>query len=133
MLVHELDETIGPEPGADLRAVPVAPAGAAVIDEIRHLAGGSSIVKEHVVAHPQDRGRLEDLVGRGQEPWGVPVLDMLGRRGALHRAGSGEYRDATADHRLRPGRRTVDERIARGRTRWAGRPASPLTVLGLTA
>ena len=108
------------------------------IDEIRHLTVGSSIVKEHLVAHPRDRGRLEELVGRGQELWGkVPVVDMLGRRETLFQAGLDKHRDAAGDYEIWPGRRivdtTVEERITQGLTWSAEMQASRMAYMGLGA
>ena len=106
------------------------------IDEIRHLTVGSSIVKEHLVRHPEDRGRLHDLIGRGQQLWQkVPVVEMLGRRETLFQAGLEQHADAAGDYEIWPGRRlvdtTVEERITQGLTWSAEMQAARMAYMGL--
>lgn len=89
------------------------------IDEIRHLTVGSNIVREHLIAHPEDKPRLGELIARGQQLWGsVPVLDMLARREHLFQQGLEQHADVVGDYEIWPGRRLVDttaqERIEQG-------------------
>lgn len=93
------------------------------IDEIRHLTVGSSIVRTHLLEHPEDTERLAELIRSGQELWGsVPVLDMLGRRETLFQQGLEEHAHVVGDYEIWPGRRlidtTIEERITKALT-WA--------------
>ena len=81
----------------------------AAIDEIRHLTVGSTIVRRHLLAHPEDRSRLGELIVRGQSLWGsVPVLDMLTRRETLFQEGLAQHAAVVGDYEIWPGRRLVD-------------------------
>jgi len=91
------------------------------IDEIRHLTVGSNIVRRYLLAHPEDKPRLNDLIARGQQLWvSVPVLDMLQRREELFQQGLEQHADVVGGYEIWPGRRlidtTVDERIQQGLT-----------------
>ena len=82
---------------------------AAGVDEIRHLTVGSSVVRQHLQAHPQDRPRLQDLISRGRQLWaGLPVLDVLLRRETLFQEGMQALADVVGDYEIWPGRRLVD-------------------------
>jgi len=106
------------------------------IDEIRHLTVGSSVVREHLLAHPEDRQRLGTLVQQGQELWAsVPVLDMLARREELFQRGLEEYAEVVGDYQVWDGRRLVDttpeERIGKA-LEWSTRmQQSRLAYMGL--
>jgi hypothetical protein len=79
------------------------------IDEIRHLTVGSTIVRRHVQAHPEEGARLRELIERGQQLWGtLPVLDVLHRREALFQAGLAEHAGTVGDYEVWPGRRLVE-------------------------
>src|SRR5437762_1852496 len=41
----------------------------ASIDEIRHLTVGSSIIREHLIRHPEYRPRLMDILRAGRKLW----------------------------------------------------------------
>ena len=82
---------------------------AAGIDEIRHLTVGSSVVKQHLEARPDDLPRLKALVERGRALWGgLPVLDVLLRRETLFQEGMQEHAAVLGDYEVWPGRRLVD-------------------------
>jgi len=107
------------------------------IDEIRHLTVGSSVVREHLRAHPDDADRLRDLVERGQELWGsIPVLDMLARRETLFQEGLRDHADVVGDYEIWPGRRlvdtTVEERIQQALGWSLGMQQSRLAYMGLS-
>jgi hypothetical protein len=110
---------------------------AAGIDEIRHLTVGSSIVRQHLVAHPEDRARLTALVERGRALWQeLPVLGVIQRREELFQEGLQAHRAVVGDYEIEPGRRLVDttpdDRIAMALT-WSGRlQDSRLAYMGLS-
>ncbi|QNP68955.1 VlmB-like protein [Streptomyces roseirectus] len=86
------------------------------IDEIRHLTVGSSIAREHLLARPEDRERLLELITHGRALWEkLPVTDMVLRRETLFQQGLDAHRDLVGDHEIWPGRRladtTVEERL----------------------
>lgn len=82
------------------------------IDEIRHLTVGSSVAREHLLAHPEDRPRLLELIGRGRSLWAeLPVADMVLRREALFQEGLEKHADLAGDYEIWPGRRLVDTTV----------------------
>jgi hypothetical protein len=106
------------------------------VDEIRHLSVGTSLIREHLVRHPDDHDRLRRLVARGQELWSaLPVLDLLAHRERLFQQGIEPIRHVIGDYQIWPGRRlidtTADERVIAA-AEWAGElQASRLAVMGL--
>lgn len=108
------------------------------IDEIRHLTVGSSIVREHLLAHPEDTGRLKELVDAGQQLWlKVPVVEMLQRREELFQQGIEIHGEVLGDYEIWPGRRladtTVAERIDQALTWSFEMQAERLVYMGLAA
>ena len=82
---------------------------AAGVDEIRHLTVGSSIVREHLLAHPGDRPRLLALVAEGRALWDeLPVIDVVYRREVLFQEGMTAMAEVVGDYEIWPGRRLVD-------------------------
>lgn len=82
---------------------------AAGIDEIRHLAVGTTIVRRHVQRHPEDLDRIRELVARGSELWSrLPVQELTWRREQLYQEGLEQHRDLVGDYELWPGRKLVD-------------------------
>jgi hypothetical protein len=82
---------------------------AAGVDEIRHLTVGSSIVKKHLEAHPEELARLKDLIERGRSMWGqLPVLDVILRREALFQEGMQALAHVVGDYEIWPGKRLID-------------------------
>ncbi len=109
---------------------------AAGIDEIRHLTVGSSVVKQHLAAHPEDLPRLQALIDRGRALWaGLPVLDVLLRRETLFQQGLEEHAAVVGDYELWPGRRLVDttpeERLLTAATWSQEMQESRLAYMGL--
>ncbi|HEX6358717.1 VlmB-like protein [Actinophytocola sp.] len=107
------------------------------IDEIRHLTVGSSIVRQHLLDHPEDKPRLAELIGLGQQMWGsVPVLDMLARREALFQQGLEAHADVVGDYEIWPGRRLVDttaqERMEQGLSWSMQMQQTRMAYMGLT-
>ncbi|GAB3461923.1 VlmB-like protein [Actinophytocola sediminis] len=93
------------------------------IDEIRHLTVGASIAREHLLAHPEDRERVRELITAGMHLWTVlPVHEMVLRREILFQRGLEEHADTVGDYEIWPGRRLIDttpeERLATA-DRWS--------------
>ncbi len=109
---------------------------AAGIDEIRHLSVGSTIVRRHLRAHPEEAGRLAELLERGTRLWErLPVAELTHRRELLYQQGMEQYGDLVGDYELWPGRRlldtTAEERMATA-AEWARRTQrSRLAYMGL--
>jgi len=96
----------------------------ACVDEIRHLAVGSWIVREHVRQHgTAEKERILALIEEGRARWeALPVVDMLLTREGRFQEGLDANRDAIGDAEIWPGRRlvdtTVEERVMKAGT-WA--------------
>lgn len=81
----------------------------AVIDEIRHLAVGSSIVREHLIAHPESREHVMSVIHRGRELWSqISDREFVMNRERLYQEGITPLRGLLSDHELFPGCRLVD-------------------------
>lgn len=89
----------------------------ACVDEIRHLAVGSWIVRDYLLRHPEEKGKALELVEEGRRKWeSLPVAEVLYEREQLFQEGLEQHRDAIGpDYELAPGRplvdTTVDERV----------------------
>jgi hypothetical protein len=94
----------------------------ACVDEIRHLAVGSWIVREHVRRHGKsEQERILALLEEGRAQWeSVPVVDMLLLREQRFQEGIEPHHDAIGDAEIWPGRRlvdtTVEERVMKAAT-----------------
>ncbi|MEV6650779.1 VlmB-like protein [Streptomyces sp. NPDC051219] len=106
------------------------------IDEIRHLTVGSSIIREHLLKHPEDKPRLLELMAEGYALWGtLPTSEQLLRRERLFQQGIEEHGHLLGDYEAWPGRRlkdtTAEERMATGQE-WAERmQRTRLAYMGL--
>ncbi len=82
------------------------------IDEIRHLCVGSNIVRRHLQAHPEDKARLLEWVGKGMALWQeLPIKDVIIQREALFQEGLQSVKDILGDYELVPGIRLIDTSI----------------------
>ena len=86
------------------------------IDEIRHLAVGSSIARDHLIRHPEQKPAVLDLIQRGVALWSrLPVKEQLIRRESLFQEGHASPAGRIGDYEIWPGRRladtTVEERL----------------------
>ncbi|GGV28892.1 VlmB-like protein [Streptomyces griseoflavus] len=96
---------------------PLDPAAALVerganMDEIRHLAVGSSIVRQYLTDRPRERGRLLEIMREGRRLWeGLPMAEVLFRRESLFQEGLAEYGRLVGDYEIWPGRRLIDTGI----------------------
>ncbi|WP_327665721.1 VlmB-like protein [Streptomyces sp. NBC_00498] len=79
------------------------------IDEIRHLTVGSTIVRDHLRAHPHDKARLLELIREGYALWDkLPTTEVLARREELFQQGIERHADLLGDYEIWPGRRLAD-------------------------
>ncbi|MFJ3880984.1 VlmB-like protein [Streptomyces sp. NPDC090077] len=96
---------------------PLDPAAALVerganMDEIRHLAVGSSVVRRYLTEHPGQRPRLLEIVTEGRRLWEkLPMQEVLFRRESLFQEGLAEHAALIGDYEVWPGRRLVDTGI----------------------
>jgi hypothetical protein len=81
----------------------------AAIDEIRHLAVGSSIVREHLLKHPEDREHILGVLRRGRELWGeINDREFVMHREELFQEGMLQHQELLTDFELFPGCRMLD-------------------------
>lgn len=81
----------------------------AEIDEIRHLTVGSSYVRDHLVAHPEQRGHVLDVLRRGRKLWDeLSDREFVMQRERLFQEGLAPHAELLRDHELYPGRRMID-------------------------
>ncbi|MEU1013422.1 VlmB-like protein [Streptomyces sp. NPDC005890] len=79
------------------------------MDEIRHLAVGSAVVRQHLTERPEARAGLLDLVREGRRLWEeLPMAQVLHRRESLFQEGLAEHGHLLGDYEIWPGRRLVD-------------------------
>ncbi|HZV75451.1 MAG TPA: hypothetical protein VFF79_17205 [Conexibacter sp.] len=85
----------------------------ACVDEIRHLAVGSWIVRDHVRRHgSEEKDRILRLLDAGRAMWeSLPVAEVLFEREQLFQEGMEEHRDAIGSYEICPGRRLVDTTV----------------------
>ncbi|MET9489810.1 hypothetical protein [Nocardia sp. NPDC006630] len=81
----------------------------ASIDEIRHLAVGSEVVRDFLAVHPQHRGAALEVLDTGLTLWkALPMSGVLLHRELLFQQGLTEFADVVGDYEIWPGRRLVD-------------------------
>lgn len=81
----------------------------AAIDEIRHLTVGSSIIREHLIAHPEYRPRLLEILAEGERLWdAVPDRKYVMHREELFQEGMRQHAELVGDYEVWPGRRMLD-------------------------
>jgi hypothetical protein len=81
----------------------------ATIDEIRHLTVGSSIIREHLLRHPEYRPRLMEILRAGRRLWDeVPDRKYVIRREELFQEGMRQHAELVGDYEIWPGRRMID-------------------------
>jgi hypothetical protein len=81
----------------------------ASIDEIRHLTVGSSILRDHLAAHPDYRPRLVEILAAGRQLWDrVPDRRYVVAREELFQTGMQELADLVGDYEIWPGTRLLD-------------------------
>jgi hypothetical protein len=81
----------------------------AAIDEIRHLTVGSSVVREHLIRHPEYRSRLMEILKAGRRLWDdLPSRTYVLRREELFQEGMAEHVALLDGYEVFPGRRLLD-------------------------
>ncbi len=79
------------------------------IDEIRHLTVGSAVVRQHLLAHPEEKGRVLDIITRGRQLWAdLPTEDIILRRENDFQEGLMQHAAVVGDYEIWEGRRLVD-------------------------
>lgn len=81
----------------------------AAIDEIRHLTVGSSIIRDHLIVHPEYRPRLLEILTEGEGLWdAVPDRKYVMAREELFQQGMAQYAALVGDYEIWQGRRMLD-------------------------
>lgn len=81
----------------------------AAIDEIRHLTVGSSLIRDHLVRHPEYRPRLREILAEGRELWdAVPDRKYVMYREELFQQGMHEHADLLRGYEVWPGRQLLE-------------------------
>jgi hypothetical protein len=81
----------------------------ACVDEIRHLAVGSYIVKRHLERHPEDRGHVLEVITEGRKLWSsLPTAELVYRRESLFQEGLEMIRDELGDYEIEDGVKMAD-------------------------
>ncbi|HEX8742771.1 MAG TPA: hypothetical protein VF712_06540 [Thermoleophilaceae bacterium] len=81
----------------------------ACVDEIRHLAVGSYIVKRHLERHPEDLDHVLDVITQGRDLWAsLPTPELVFKRESLFQEGMELIRDQIGDYEIEDGIRLVD-------------------------
>lgn len=79
------------------------------IDEIRHLTVGGAVVRQHLLEHPEDKGRVFDIISRGRELWTrLPTQDVILKRELFFQQGLEQHADVVGDYEIWEGRRLID-------------------------
>ncbi|NEB75754.1 VlmB-like protein [Streptomyces sp. SID14478] len=79
------------------------------IDEIRHLTVASTILRDHVAAHPEYRPRLLEILRAGARLWDeIPDREFVIHREELFQEGMAQHADRIGDHEIWPGVRMLD-------------------------
>jgi hypothetical protein len=81
----------------------------AAIDEIRHLTVGSSLIRDHLIAHPGYRPRLLEIMRDGRRLWDeLPDRKYVMIREELFQAGMAAHAGLLAGYEVWPGRLLLD-------------------------
>lgn len=76
----------------------------AAIDEIRHLSVGSSVIREYLLAHPEYRPRLAEILRDGRALWdAVPDRPFVMHREELFQRGMEEHAGLLTGYEVWPG------------------------------
>ncbi len=79
------------------------------IDEIRHLTVASTILKDHLAAHPESRDRIVEIIQAGVKMWDeVPDREFVIHREKLFQEGMAAHADRIGDYEIWPGVRMLD-------------------------
>ncbi|MEV4616635.1 VlmB-like protein [Kitasatospora sp. NPDC049258] len=115
------------------------------IDEIRHLTVASTILRDHVAAHPEYRPRLLEILRAGVKLWDeIPDKPFVLHREELFQQGMFDHADLIGDYEVWPGVRLLDttpeqrydmaerwtDEMAESRMAYMGLPVEVLTSGG---
>ncbi|MFB7501963.1 VlmB-like protein [Streptomyces broussonetiae] len=118
------------------------------IDEIRHLTVASTILRDHVAAHPEYRPRLLEILQAGARLWDeVPDREFVLPREELFQKGMQQHADLIGDYEVWPGVRMLDttpeqrydmaerwtDEMAEARMAYMGLPVEALAAPGKQA
>lgn len=140
-------------PAAELserKWTPLSPATGEVsrgtaIDEIRHLTVASTILKDHLAAHPESRDRVLEIIRAGARLWDeVPDREFVIHREELFQEGMLQHADKVGDYEVWPGVKMIDttpeqrydmaeqwtDEMARSRLAYMGLPLDVLDSAG---
>ena len=79
------------------------------IDEIRHLTVGSSVVRQYLLDHPEEKPRVLDLIVEGRKLWSrLPTTDVIFKRELYFQEGLQQQAAIVGDSEIWPGRRLID-------------------------
>ncbi len=106
-----------PRPAAELserKWTPLSPATGEIsrgtaIDEIRHLTVASTILRDHVIRHPEYTPRLLEILRSGVKLWDeIPDREFVIHREELFQEGMFAHADLIGDYEVWPGVRLLD-------------------------
>ncbi len=81
----------------------------ASIDEIRHLAVGSSFVRQYLIDHPEARDHVLDILRRGRKLWEtLEDKEFVMQRERLYQEGMQPHAELLKDYEVYPGRLLID-------------------------
>lgn len=106
------------------------------IDEVRHLTVGSAVVRQHLLAHPDDQPRVLDIIVRGRQLWAdLPTSDVIMKRELYFQEGLEQHAEVVGDYEIWDGRRLIDttpeERLEAAESWSAEMQDSRLRYMGL--
>ena len=108
----------------------------AAIDEVRHLAVGTSIIRDHIQQYPDERDRLVEIIRDGMRLWEqLPVGEQLTRWENWFQEGLQPHCELIGDYEIWEGRRLIDttaqERIQKALEVTSTVHSTRLTEMGL--
>ena len=106
------------------------------IDEVRHLTVGSAVVRQFLLAHPEEKPRVLDIITRGRQLWGtLPTSEIVMRREQYFQEGLELHAGVVGDYEIWGGRRLIDstpeERLVAAHTWSTEMQDSRLRYMGL--
>jgi len=106
------------------------------IDEIRHLTVGSAVVREYLIAHPDEKERILEIIRRGRKLWTeLPTQEVIFKRELLFQEGLQQQAAIVGDYEIWDGRRLIDttpeERLITANTWSMDMQNSRLAYMGL--
>jgi len=79
------------------------------LDEIRHLTVGANVVRQYLLDHPEEKGRLCDVISRGRELWAkLPTDESIFKRELLFQQGLEQFAEVVGDYQIWKDRRLID-------------------------